>query len=90
MKPCDRCVAYKIVYVKQCTHVWYVGDNKVSHMEEKLVEYLINDLKNNFGELVVTRGKKHTFLDMNINITEDKTFKIDMKVQFLEAIEAFG
>ena len=30
-------------------------------MEEKLVEDSIEDLKNNFVELVVTRVKKHTF-----------------------------
>ena len=39
-------------------------------MESKLVEDLINDWKNKFGELVVTIGKKHTFLCMNIDITE--------------------
>ena len=28
-------------------------------------------LENLFGGLVVTRGEKHTFLSININITED-------------------
>ena len=44
-----------MVYGKQCIHVWYVEINKVSHLEEKIVEDLINDLKNHFGELLVTR-----------------------------------
>ena len=61
LNPCDRCVANKILNGKQCTLVWYVDDNKVSHIEAKLVEDLIGDLKNHCGELVVTRGKKHTF-----------------------------
>ena len=65
----DRCVVNKLVNGKQCTFVWYVDDNKVLHMEKKLVEDLINNLKKHFGELVVTRGKKRTFLGMNINIT---------------------
>ena len=52
------------------------GQQKVLFMEIKLVEYLINDLKNHFGELVVTREKKHTFLGMNINITELKKVEI--------------
>ena len=34
----------------------------MSHMEAKVEEDLINELENNFGELVVTRGKKRTFL----------------------------
>ena len=61
LNPYDRYVKNKLVNSKQCTLVWYVDDNKVSHMEEKVVQDLINDLKSNFGELVVTRGKKHIF-----------------------------
>ena len=30
-------------------------------MEAKLLEYLINDLKNHFGDLLVTIWKKHIF-----------------------------
>ena len=39
---------------------------------------------------MVKRGKKHEFLGMNKNITEDKNVEIKMKEQLLEAIEAFG
>ena len=38
----------------------------------------------------MTIGKKHNFLGMSINITEDKQFEIEMKEQFLETIEEFG
>ena len=72
LNPHDRCVANKMINNKQCTPVWYVDDNKVSHMEAKLVEYLINDFKNHFRELAVNEGKKHIFLDMIKNITEEK------------------
>ena len=54
LNPYDICVANKMVNGKQFTLVWYVEDNKVSHMEAKVVEDLINDLKNHFGELLVT------------------------------------
>ena len=57
---------------KQCNLVWYVDDKKESHMETKVVENLTNDLKNHFVKLVVTRGKKHIFLGINIDITEYK------------------
>ena len=40
-------------------------------MKAKVVEDLIKLLQNHFGELVVNRGKKHTFLGMDINITEE-------------------
>ena len=38
----------------------------------------------------MTIGKKHNFLGMSINITEDKQLEIEMKEQLLEAIEEFG
>ena len=63
------CVVNKVVNGKHFTLVWYMDNNIVSHMEARVVEDLINDLKKHFGELVVTRGNKHTFLGMNINIT---------------------
>ena len=69
LNPYGRCVENKLVNGKQCTRVWYLDNNKVSHMEAKVVEDSINNLKNHFGELVVTRGKKHIFWGTNINIT---------------------
>ena len=68
----------KLLLTKGCTE------------SKAVLEDLINDLKKNFGELVVTRGKKHTLLGININITEDKMVKIEIKEHLLEAIEAFG
>ena len=68
----------------------YVDDNKVSHMEVKLVENLINKLRKSFGGLVVNRVKKHTFWGMNINIMQNKKVEIEMKEQCLEEIDAFG
>ena len=38
--------------------------------------------KKKFGELVVTIGKKHTFLGVNINIREDKKVEIGRKSNF--------
>ena len=76
LNPYDRCVSNKMVNGKQCTLVRYVDDNKVSHMEEKVVEGLINDLKKHFGELLVTRGKMHKFWGMHINITEGGNIEI--------------
>ena len=33
----DRCVANKMIYGKQCTIVWYVDDNKLSHVDPNFV-----------------------------------------------------
>ena len=82
LNPYDRCVANKLVNGKQFTLVWYVDDNKGSHMEFKLSEDLVNYFKSHFGELVVNRGRKHTFLSVNINITEVKMFRYIQKSNF--------
>ena len=57
LNPYERFVSDKMVNDKQCTLVWYVEYKKVSHMEIEEVEDLINNFKNYFGELVVTRRK---------------------------------
>ena len=90
LNPYERCVADKMMNSKQCSLVCNVDNNKVSHMEAKVVEYSINYLKNSFGELVVTGGNNHTFLGININIMEDKEVEIETKNIFLEEIGAFG
>ena len=38
----------------------------------------------------MSRGKKHTFWGMDINITEYKTFEIKMIDKFLESVYVFG
>ena len=76
LNPYDRFVINKLVNSKQCTLVWYVDNNKVSHMEAKVVQDLIRYLKNQFGELVLTRGKKHIFWGMNKNVTEEKKLRL--------------
>ena len=53
----------------------YVGNNKVSHMETKIVEDLIDNFKKHFLELVMNRRKNYTFQGININITEENKLR---------------
>ena len=53
----DRCVTNKVINGKQCTIVWYVDDNKVSHVDPVVVSEVIDSMKKHFGDLSVTRGK---------------------------------
>lgn len=86
LNPYDKCVANKMINGKQCTIVFYVDDNKISHVDEEVVTDVINMVKGYFGELVVTRGKEHTFLGMKIKVRDDKKIEISMEDQQLEAI----
>ena len=87
--PYDRCVANKEINGKQCTIVWYVDDNKVSHADPAVVTDVIKLMKSHFGGLTVTRGKNHRFLGMNIEINKDKNIEIEMKDKLLEVIHMF-
>ena len=42
LKPYDMCVANKDIYGKQCTISWYVDDNKVSHVDQEVINNIIN------------------------------------------------
>jgi KUP system potassium uptake protein len=90
LNPYDPCVANKTINGKQCTIVWYVDDNKISHVEYDVVTRIIKRIEKSFGKMAVTRGKEHEFLGMNITYLENGTAKIRMKGHLEEAIEEFG
>ena len=75
INPYDRCVANKSINGKQCTIVWYVDDNKVSHEDPNVVTEVIELMKKHFGDLTVTRGNEHRFLGMNIKINKKSASK---------------
>jgi hypothetical protein len=41
LNPYDTCVANKTIDGKQCTIAWYVDDNKISHVDDKVVTQVI-------------------------------------------------
>ena len=65
LNPYDPCVANKIIDGNQCTICWYVNDNKISHIDSKVVQ-IIKEIEDDFGKMTVKRGKKHTFVGMDI------------------------
>ena len=59
-------------------------------MNPNIIYESIIDLKVNFGYLVITKGKKRSFLGMNIEITNEDKIEIDMKEHHEEVIEKIG
>ena len=57
---------------KQCTIQWYEENNKVTHISKDVITRVIDITKKHFGELVLSRGKKHTFLGMEIELVNDE------------------
>jgi hypothetical protein len=89
INPYNKCVANKVINGKQCTILWYVDNNKLSHVEEKVVTEIIEDIKADYGNLVVSRGKEYKFLGMNIMFNENDSVQIGMKDYIIEAGELF-
>ena len=59
--------------------MWCVDNNKSSYLDSKVVDNLLEIIKTKFGEIKITRRKKHTVLGMIIRITEDKKIEIEME-----------
>ena len=68
----DLCVANKLINGSQCTIVFYVDDNKISHKEPMIVKNVINELKTYFGELTVEKGDRFSFLGIHIHIRKTR------------------
>ncbi len=73
INPYDKCVANKMINGKQCTVVWYVDDNKISHEDPAVVTQIIELMGKHFGKLTITRGNKHRFLGMNLTVNKNKS-----------------
>ena len=89
LNPCDMCVANAIIERKQCTICWYVDDNKISHVNSKVVDDVIEKIEKKFGKMSQTRGEDHDFLGMNI-MFKHKKVKVGMKKHILKAINTFS
>jgi hypothetical protein len=90
LNPYDTCVANKIVNGKQCTIAWYVDNNKISHVDDKVVTHVIEKIEGRFGKMTVTRGMEHVFLGMKLGFHDNGTVSVDMREHIKEAIEDFG
>jgi Reverse transcriptase (RNA-dependent DNA polymerase) len=86
LNPYDPCVANKEIEGSQCTILWYVDDNKISHINPDVVTDIIQQIEKRFGKMTVTRGHEHTFLGMNFVFNGDETVSISMKTYLQEAI----
>ena len=82
-------VANKIINEKQCTILWYVDNNKVSHIGPKVNTTIIRAISKRFGNLVIKRGRKHTFLGIDIELLDGNKLSICTKNYIRESINLF-
>ena len=82
----DNCVANKIINGSQCTITWHVDDLKISHIDESVVDEIINNINQVYGEvqeITVKKGKKHDYLGMDVDLTQDGKVIISM-IKYIE------
>jgi hypothetical protein len=81
LNPYDSCVVNKVVDGKQLTVAWHVDDLKISHVDAKVVDSLIDDLDCEFGKetpLSKSRGKIHDYLGMTLDFSTDGQVTVTM------------
>ena len=87
LNPYNPCVANAQIKGSQCTIVWYVDDNKISHKDQTVVNDIIQCIEAKFGPMTKTQGDDHEFLGMKLHFNRvDKTVKILMQTYIDEAI----
>ncbi len=60
LNPYDNCVANKNINGTQCTILWPIDDLKISHVDPKVVDHIIEQLNERYGKeapMTVTRGR---------------------------------
>ena len=78
----DNCVANKNINGSQATIIWHVDDLKISHKDQRVLEDIVNKLDQGYGKeapLTVTRGRRHDYLGIDIEFTDDRkvVFRMD-------------
>ena len=65
---------------KQCTGDWHVGNNDLSHVDPNVATEILEVIKGNFGDLVISRGNENDLLGMKITMgRKNKNVIIDMR-----------
>ena len=92
INPYDWCVANNMINGKQCTIGWHVDDLKISHVDSKIVDDILNMLDESYGKeatVVTTRGKIHDYLGMMLDYNIDGKVQITMFEYIAKIIEEF-
>ena len=83
------CVANNNINGKQYTIAWYVDDNKVSHVDNYVIDDIIKKVEERFPVLTVTKGIVRTFLGMKIRYLNNTRISINIKKYITEAVQDF-
>jgi hypothetical protein len=63
-----------------------VDSNKISHADKRVVTNIIEDIKADYSDLVISRGEEHKFLGMNVKFNKNGSVQIGIRDYIMEAI----
>jgi len=94
INPYDICVANKKVNGSNLTVTWHADDLKVSRKDKTAVDTFIQWCERTYGSkdighVKASRGKKHDYLGMNLDYTEEGAVKIEMCKYVQSMIDTF-
>ncbi len=97
LNPYNGCVAKKMIKGKQMTICFHVDDCKISHMSTKVVDETIVWLRSKYesifedgsGAMQVSRGKKHTYLAMDLDYSHKGECRVTMYKYLDGILQAF-
>ena len=90
LNPYERCIANKLIGEHQLTIRWFVDDIKISHIDDNINPIIADKIEEKIGKIYHTTGKKHTFLDMEIEFIGGKKFTVSTPHHVDEALEDLG
>jgi hypothetical protein len=97
INPYDPCVANKMIEGDQMTICFHVDDCKLSHRKTKVMDSMIEYLRQEYesifedgsGAMTVSRGKIDKYIGMTLDYTVRGQVKITMFDYFYEILTAF-
>ena len=88
VNPYDWCVANKTVDGKQCTVTWHVDDLKISCVDRKPIDELVEQLNQRYGkfkQLTINDSKVHDYLGMTLDYTKSRKVQVSM-LQYVDEL----
>ena len=94
VNPYDPCVANRMRVGLQLTVVWHVDDLKISHVDSKVVNDLIDWIRMKYedveiGKIKPSRGKVHDYLGMTLDFATKGVVKIKMLDYVSKMLDGF-
>ena len=82
----DQCLFNKMVDGVQITVAFHVDDLLITSVSQELIDSLEGVLKANFSDITINKGNKHSYLAMNMEVT-DSGINLDMIAYIQKCLE---